>query len=128
MRVIYPSGKEALLRGQIDLMADTIKAQLVGAYTYNPAHVDTDDLTGLVGTALVVSVTDVAGGVALCADLVYDNLTGADVTGIAFYHQVDVDTPGTLLSFTDQRGDTTPLAVTPNGGDVTFSFNFLLKI
>jgi hypothetical protein len=128
MRVIYPSAKEALLRGQIDLMTDTIKAQLVGAYTYNPTHVDTDDLTGLVGTALIVSVTDVANGVALCGDLVFDNLTGPAVTGIAFYHEVDVDTPGTLVSFTDQRGDTTPLAVTPNGGDVTFTFDFLLKI
>lgn len=125
MRAVYPSAKTAFLRGQVDLLADTIKAQLVGAYTYDPAHVDTDDLTGLVGTAVIVSVTDVANGVALCADLIYADLTGADVTGIAFYRD---GIPGTLLSFTDQRGDTTPLAVTPNGGDVTFTFDYLLKI
>jgi len=128
MRVIYPSAKTALLRGQIDLLADTVKAQLVGAgYTYNAAHDTTDDLTGTVGAALIVSVTDVTDGVALCADLVYVDLTGAEVTGIVFYQDNTPD-PGVLLSYCDQRADTVPISVVPNGADVTFSFDYLMKI
>lgn len=123
MRVIYPVGKEALLRGQIDLMADTIKAQLVGAYTYNPADAIVDDLVDLVGAPLIVSVTDVTGGVALCADLVYVDLTGNTVTGIVIYQDA-----GPLIAYTNQRADTVPINVVPNGADVTFSFDFLLKI
>jgi hypothetical protein len=127
VRVLYPTGKQALLRGQIDLETDTIKAQLVGGYTYDGAHNDTSDLTGLVGTAVIVDVTDTTGGVALCADVVYSDLTGADVTGIVFYKDNAPD-PGTLLTFTDQRADTVPINVEPNGADVTFTFDFLLKI
>jgi hypothetical protein len=123
VRVIYPVGKEALLRGQIDLMADTIKAQLVGAYTYNPADTIVDDLVDLVSVPLIVSVTDVAGGVALCADLVYVDLTGNTVTGIVIYQDA-----GPLIAYTNQRADTVPINVVPNGADVTFSFDFLLKI
>lgn len=123
MRVIYPVGKEALLRGQIDLMTDTIKAQLVGAYTYQPADADVDDLVDLVGAPLIVSVTDVAGGIALCADLVYVDLGGNTVTGIVFYQDA-----GPLIAYTNQRADTVPINVVPNGADVTFSFDFLLKI
>ncbi len=127
MRVIYPVGKEALLRGQIDLMTDTIKAQLVGAYTYQPADADVDDLTDLVGAPLIVSVTDVTGGVALCADLVYVDLGGNTVTGIVIYQDNTPD-PGVLIAYTNQRADTVPINVVPNGADVTFSFDFLLKI
>jgi hypothetical protein len=127
VRVLYPTGKQALLRGQIDLETDTIKAQLVGGYTYDAAHNDTSDLTGLVGSPVIVDVTDTTGGTALCADLVYNNLSGADVTGIAFYKD-NTPAPGTLLTYCDQRADTVPINVEPNGGDVTFTFDFLLKI
>jgi hypothetical protein len=127
MRVIYPTGKEALLRGQIDLMTDTIKAQLVGAYTYDAADVTTGDLAGLVGSPVIVAVSSVTNGIALCADVVYNNLSGADVTGIVFYQDLTPD-PGVLISFVDQRADTVPIHVVPNGGDVTFSFDFMIKI
>lgn len=123
MRVIYPAGKDALLRGQIDLMVDSIKAQLVGAYTYNDADADATDLTGLVGPAIPVSVTDVNNGTALCADLVFNNLSGAPVTGIVFYKDMEM-----LLAYTNQRADTTPINVTPTGVDVAFSFDFLIRI
>ena len=127
MRVIYPAAKEALLRGQFDLMADTIKAQLVGAYTYAADDVTTADLAGTVGSPVIVSVTSVTDGIALCADVVYNNLSGADVTGIVFFQDNTPD-PGVLISYTDQRADTVPIHVVPNGADVTFSFDFMIKI
>lgn len=127
MRVIYPTGKEALLRGQIDLMTDTIKAQLVGAYTYADDDATTDDLAGLVGSPVIVSVSSVTNGIALCADVVYNNLSGTDVTGIVFYQDNTPD-PGVLISYTNQRADTVPIHVVPNGADVTFSFDFMIKI
>jgi hypothetical protein len=127
VRVIYPAAKEALLRGQFDLVTDTIKAQLVGAYTYAADDAITTDLAGTVGSPVIVSVTSVTDGVALCADVIYNNLSGADVTGIVFYQDNTPD-PGVLISYTNQRTDTTPVHVVPNGGDVTFTFDFMIKI
>ena len=123
MRAIYPAGKEALLRGTVDLMVDTIKAQLVGVYTYNAADADATDLVGQIGAPLIVSVTSVTNGTASCEDLVWVALTGATVTGIVIYQD-----SGPLLAYTNQRADTTPVNVVPNGADVTFSFDYLLKI
>jgi hypothetical protein len=124
MRVIYPSGKDALLRGDVDMLADTIKVALVSGYVYDAADTVIADIGAIAAPGVIVSVTDVSGGRALCADVVFNNLSGANVIdGLIIYRDPDV-----LLGYCSQRADTTPVSVTPNGGDVTFSFDFLIKI
>ena len=125
MRVVYPAAKEAFLRGDIDMMADTIRLQLVGAYIYDAADLIISDITGAIGSSVIAAVTDVADGIAQCNDVTFPDVGGTDhVTGIVTFH----DNTGTLIAYTDQRADTVPLDVTPNGGDITLSFNYLVKI
>ena len=124
MRVIYPAGKTALLRGQVDMMADTIRVALVAGYIYDPAHAVLGDIGPLAAPGAIVSVTDVIEGRAVCEDVTFVDLTGpAAITGLVVYRDPDV-----LLAFMDQRADTVPISVTPNGADVTFSFDHLVKI
>lgn len=124
MRAVYPAGKEAFLSGTVAMMADTIKVALVGGYTYDPADAVIADVTGVIGSE-IASVTSVDGGVALVGDVTFPSVGGtAHVTGIVTYH----DNTGTLIAFTDQRADTIPLDITPNGGDITLSFPYLVKL
>jgi hypothetical protein len=45
MTAVYPVALEALLRGELDLLSDTLKLSIFGAgYTYNPNHRTIDDL------------------------------------------------------------------------------------
>lgn len=124
MRIIYPTGKTALLRGQVDLLADTIKLVPVAGYTYDETDAVLADVGALAAAPVIVSVTNVSAGQAICDDVTFPALAGsADVTGLIIYQD-----PNRLLAYVDQRADTVPIGVTPTGGDVTFSFDYLLKI
>lgn len=126
MRAIYPAGKELLLQGGVDFMADTIKVAMVGAYTFDSTDTNLADVAGIIGTAQIVAVNAVTGGVVTVDDVVFPDVTGtAHVTGVITYRDV---TPFPLIAYTSQRADTVPIDVTPTGGDITFSFNYLLKI
>jgi hypothetical protein len=124
VRVIYPSGKTALLRGQVDLMVDTIKVALVAGYTYDDTDTTLADIGTLAAPGVIVSMTSVSNGQAVCADVTFTALTGSsDITGLVIYQD-----PDTLLAYVDGRADTVPISITPNGADVTFTFDYLIKI
>ena len=124
MRVIYPSGKEALLRGDVHMLTDTIKVALTSGYTYDATDTVIADVGTLAAPGVIVSMLAVTGGKATCQDVVFNSLSGSNVIdGLVIFKDPDV-----LLGFCNQRADTTPVNVTPNGGDVTFSFDFLIKI
>lgn len=126
MRVLYPSGKTALLRGQMDLEVDTFKAQLCGPGAFDPADVNALDVTGLIGPAVTLSGIDVLDGVARVNDVTFPDVGGTThVTGVIVFQDGD---PAPLLCFTDQRADTVPLNVTPTGGDITLTFDYLVKL
>jgi hypothetical protein len=58
---LYPSAKESLLKADIDLEVDDIRAILVdNSYTYSSSHDFLDDLTGTLGTAVALTGEDVA--------------------------------------------------------------------
>jgi hypothetical protein len=121
VRAVYPIAKHDFLTGAINMLTDTVKVALV-TDTYDPADTVLADLT-TVATA-IVSVTEVTtDGRVLCNDVTFVNVTGATVVGAVTF----VD-GGPLIGFTDQRADTVPLSFTPNGGDVTLSYNYLVKL
>lgn len=124
MRAVYPAGKTALLKGEVDMLTDTIKVALVAGYVYDATDAVIADVGPLAAPGVITTVTDVTGGRALCADVVFNNLTGAAVIdGLVIYKD-----GGALLGYCSQRADTVPIGVTPNGGDVTFTFDFLIKV
>lgn len=124
MKAIYTTAKTALLLAQFDLEADAYMAQLVGGYIYDPTHATTADLDGQIAPAAAVTGITVAAGVARCDDVNFDSVAGPDpITGVVIHRST-----GELLSYCSQRADTVPLNITPTGDDLTFSFDYLVKI
>ena len=122
---IYPLYKQALLDGSanIDVNDGTVKVALVdaGTYTYSAAHDFLDDLSGVVGTAQTIANTTVANGVFDGDNVTFTAVTGATVEALVIY--IDTGTPSTsrLVAYIDTGQ--TGLPVTPNGGDITITWN-----
>lgn len=123
---IYPLYKQALLTGDtnIDIENGTVKCALVdtGTYTYSASHQFLSSLTGVVGTAQTLSTNTVTNGVFDSAtNPTYTAVTGATVEALVIY--IDTGSAGTsrLVAYIDTG--VTGLPVTPNGGDITVTWN-----
>jgi len=122
---IYPKYKEAIINGSANTsLTGTVRAALVdtGTYTYNAAHEFLTSLTGVVGTAQTIGATkSYTNGVFDGGDVIYTAVTGATAEAIVIY--IDTGTAGTsrLVAFLDTG--VTNLPVTPNGGDITVTWN-----
>lgn len=123
--VLYAAAKEAFLSGDIDLTADTIKAQLVDAadYTVNAAT-DTalDDIAAgaRVATAITLGTKSVTGGVFDAADGTFTTATGDEAEALVIYKDTGVESTSTLIAYIDSA---TGLPVTPNGGNITVTWD-----
>lgn len=123
---IYPLYKQALLAADanVDLAAaDPVKAALVdtGTYTYNAAHDFLDDLTGVVGTAQTITTPTVTNGTLDGDNVTFTAVSGATVEALVIYIDTGVSTTSRLVAYIDT--DQTGLPVTPNGGDITITWN-----
>lgn len=122
---IYPKYKEALLDGaaNTDVNDGTVKAALVdtGTYTYSSAHDFLDDLSGVVGTAQTIANTTVTNGLFDGDNVTYTAVSGSTAEAIVLY--IDTGTAGTsrLVAYIDTG--VTNLPVTPNGGDISITWN-----
>ena len=123
---IYPKYKEIILGAatNANLLTGTVRAALVdtGTYTYSAAHEFQTSLTGVVGTAQIIGATkSVTNGLFDGADVTYTAVTGNSAEAIVIY--IDTGTPGTsrLVAFIDTG--VTGLPVTPNGGDISITWN-----
>jgi len=123
---IYPKYKETILgaASNTNLLSGTVKVALVdtGVYTYSAAHQFLTSLTGVVGTAGTIGATkSVTNGVFDGADVTYTAVTGNSVEALVIY--VDTGTAATspLVAYLDTS--VTGLPVTPNGGDITITWN-----
>jgi hypothetical protein len=123
---IYPKYKEVILGAatNTNLLTGTVKVALVdtGTYTYNAADQYLTSLTGVVGTAQTIGATkSVTNGVFDGADVTYTAVTGNSVEALVIY--VDTGTAATspLVAYIDTG--VTGLPVTPNGGNITVTWN-----
>ena len=85
---IYPKAKESFLKGEIDLVDDTIKVALVdtGTYTYNVAHDFYNDLSGVLGTPVALASKTVTSGVFDAADATFSTPTaGTSIEALVIY-------------------------------------------
>jgi hypothetical protein len=122
---IYPLYKEALIGGSanISLSSGTVRAALVdtGTYTYSAAHEFLTSLSGVVGTAQTIGTKTITNGLFDGDNVSYTAVTGNSAEAIVLY--IDTGTAGTsrLVAFIDTG--VTGLPVTPNGGDISITWN-----
>ena len=122
---IYPLYKQALLDGDtnIDVNDGTVKVALVdtGTYTYSAAHQFLSDLSGVVGTAQTIANTTVANGLFDGDNVTFTAVTGNSVEALVIYIDTGVAGTSRLVAYIDTS--VTGLPVTPNGGDITITWN-----
>lgn len=127
---VFPIYKTALLDGSsnADLDNDTVNdgpyVALVdtGTYTYSAAHDFYNDLSGVVGTDQRISTPTVALGLFDGDNVTFTAVSGASVEALVVYrHNAGANTTWRLVAFIDTS--VTGLPVTPNGGDITITWN-----
>jgi hypothetical protein len=121
---IYPKYKEAVLTSAANSsLAGTLKATLVdtSAYTYSAAHEFLSSLAGIVGTAHILNSKSYTDGVFDAADVTFHAVTGNSVEAIVLYTDTGNANTSRLVAYLDTGF--TGLPVTPNGGDITVTWN-----
>lgn len=121
--VIYPKFKEALLQGTYNLSSAVVRAVIVdaGTYTYNAAHDFYNDISGVVGveSGALASKT-FTNGVFDAADVTFTGVSGASAEAIILFVDTGNVATDALICYIDTG---TGLPVTPNGGDITITWN-----
>lgn len=126
----YNSFKNNLLdigaAGAIDFNTDTIKVALIdeGTYTYSAAHAFLSSISGVIGTAQIITtptVGVVAPGVFDADNVVFTAVSGASIEAVLLYRDTGVAGTSPLIGLIDQVASGLP--VTPNGGDITITWN-----
>ena len=122
---IYPLYKQALLDGSADTDINdlTVKVALVdtGVYTYSAANEFLTSLTGVVGTAQTIAATTVTNGLFDGDNVTYTAVTGNSVEALVIYIDTGVAATSRLVAYIDTG--VTGLPVTPNGGNISVSWN-----
>lgn len=117
---LFPTGRQKFLEGSIAWLSDTIKATLVSAtYVQSDAHDFFDDVSGVIATSSALAGKTSTSGVAGANAWTYAAVAGGSTgTGIVVWK--DTGTPATspLIAWYDTKGDTTPISVVTNGGDI----------
>lgn len=127
---IYPEYKEFLLSAAANVSLDqndTTNGPFIalvdtGTYTYSSAHDFYNDLSGIVGTDQRIATPTVANGTFDGDNVTYTAVSGATVEALVIYRKNSgANTTWKLVAYIDTS--VTGLPVTPNGGDITVSFN-----
>lgn len=123
---IYPKYKEAILQSSSNsnMSSGTVKVALVDTtdYTYSASHDMYDDVSAaVVGTPVVIGSKTFTDGVFDGADVTLTSVSGDQSEALVIY--IDTGTPSTsrLVAYIDTG--VTGLPVTPNGGDITITWD-----
>jgi hypothetical protein len=114
--LLFPSYKNLILQGGLNLSSLTIKAALIdtGAYTYSAAHDFLDDVPGgaIIGTAQTIGSKTFTAGVFDGADVTFTAVTGATVEAILIFNDTGTASTSNLIALIDTG---TGLPLTPTG-------------
>lgn len=124
--VWYPKAFDAMAEGDLDLLADDLRAFLVDAadYTFANTHDFLDDVTAgaRVGTpvALASKTSTYSGNVWTfdAADTTLTSVTGDVSEAVVVYKHTGTESTSTLVFYLELSS-----AVTPNGGNITLQWN-----
>lgn len=123
---LYPKWKEALLQFTTnnDLAAGTVKVALIdtGVYTYNSTdQFWTAASSASVGTPQTIGSKTYTNGVFDGSDVTFTAVTGASVEALIIYIDTGSAATSPLVAYIDTS--VTGLPVTPNGGDISITWN-----
>jgi hypothetical protein len=127
---IYDLFKQEILKGTANNLLNStegatgVYAALVdtGTYTFSQAHQFYSSLSGIVGTDQEILTKTQALGVFDGTDLTFTAVTGASVEAIVLYRKnAGANTTWPLIAYIDTG--VTNLPVTPNGGNITITWN-----
>lgn len=120
---LYELTKAKMLQGGVDMSSGDVKVSLIdtGTYTFSQTHEFYDDLSGVVATSGNLGSKTFSNGVFDAADVTFTGVSGATVEALVIW--VDTGNPATspLVAYLDTN--LTNMPVTPNGGDITVSWN-----
>ena len=122
MSVLYPKAKENLLKGNIDMVNDTIKVALIdtGTYTYSAAHEFYSSVSGVVGTPEILTSKTVLNGVFDAANPTYSAVTSSSIEALIIYVDSGTASTSELIAYIDSG---TGLPVTPTGGVIIITWD-----
>lgn len=127
---IYPLYKQELLKCSADTDLDSAEgttgvfAALVdtGTYTYSAAHQYYSSLSGIVGTDQEITTKTQTNGTFDGDNVTFTSVSGSSVEAIVLYRKnAGANTTWKLIAYIDTG--VTGLPVTPNGGDITITWN-----
>lgn len=122
---IYPLYKQALLdaSANTDINDLTVKVALIdtGTYTYNSAHEFYSSVSGVVGTPQTIANTTVTNGLFDGDNVTFTAVTGNSAEALLIYIDTGTASTSRLVAWIDTS--VTGLPVTPNGGDITITWN-----
>lgn len=125
---VYPSWRNALLTSTTVSLASDHRMLLIdtGTYTYNTAHDFLDDVTAGARIATSGAMTNpttgtVSTGTYDADDITYSSVTGASIEALIHCQWTGTESTSELTFFEDTSITNFPL--TPNGGNITLSFN-----
>lgn len=123
---LYPKWKEQLLQftANNNLSAGTVKVALVdtGVYTYSSSDQFYSSVSSAaVGTPQTIGSKTFTNGVFDGADVTFTAVTGNSVEALVIYVDTGSAATSPLVAYIDTS--VTGLPVTPNGGDITITWN-----
>jgi len=122
---LYDKGRQKFLSGDLDWDAHDIKAVLVDSADYTPDLANDEFLSaiavgGRVATSANLSGKTVTAGVADAADVTFSAVTGDPCEYVVIYRDTGDAATSPLIARIDTA---TGLPVTPNGGDITVTWD-----
>lgn len=123
---IYPKWKEQLLQftANNDLDGQTVKVALVdtGTYTYSATHQFWSSASAAaVGTPQTIGSKTFVDGVFDGSDVTFTAVTGNTAEALIIYIDTGSAATSPLVAYIDTS--VTGLPVTPNGGDISITWN-----
>ncbi len=127
---IYPLFKQELMKGTANNLLNSAEGATgvycalvdTGTYTYSDAHQFYSSLSGIVGTDQEILSKTQTNGTFDGTDLTYTAVTGSSVEALVLYRKnAGANTTWPLIAYIDTG--VTGLPVTPNGGNITITWN-----
>lgn len=123
---LYPLWKQEVIKATANTaLTGTVKVALVdtGTYTYSASHQFYSSVSGVAGTPVALGTKTYVNGVLGAANSTFTAVSNGSVTCEALIFYIDTGTAATspLVAYMDTG--ITNMPVTPNGGDITVTWN-----